>query len=135
MTTIFKLACQSCGLTMSEATAFLGVREGTAKDWWLGRRTPKPSVLADLLDLAQHQERAAAETVNVIQHQAKQHGQPEEIELGISADDHEAQSLGWPCVGAHAAVLRRIIESLDPDISAIAKIVPQRPKRISKNTH
>lgn len=135
MTTLFKLACQSCGLSLREAAAFLEVRDTRAKEWWMGRRTPKPSVIDELLALAHRQEIAAAETVKVIQIQIAARGVPEEIEIGVGADDHEAQSLGWPCVGAHAAVLRRVIESLDPDISAIVKIVPQRPKRISKNTH
>jgi hypothetical protein len=27
------------------------------------------------------------------------------VELGLARDDHEARDLGWPCVGAHAAML------------------------------
>ena len=31
------------------------------------------------------------------------------VELGLASDDHEARDLGWPCVGAHRAVLARIV--------------------------
>jgi len=50
---------------------------------------------------------------------------PDDIEVGIAVDDHDAQSLGWPCVGAHAAVIRRLIEILPKDIAKKIKVVPR----------
>jgi hypothetical protein len=31
------------------------------------------------------------------------------IEIGLAADDHEAQALGWPCVGAQEAMLGLVV--------------------------
>ena len=48
MTSTFKILCLSCGLTMHEAAAALGVREDTAKSWYLGKRGCPPTVLQEL---------------------------------------------------------------------------------------
>lgn len=59
-------------------------------------------MIAELRSLYAKIEKAATEALAVI---AVAPGEVDVIELGVSADNHEAQSLGWPCVGAHAAVL------------------------------
>ena len=56
--------------------------------------------MAELRVLYARIERSASETLGVIAAQA-----PDEIELGLVSDDYEAQQLGWPCVGAQAAML------------------------------
>ncbi len=34
---------------------------------------------------------------------------PESIELGIASDDHEARTIGWPCVGAQRASIALVV--------------------------
>jgi hypothetical protein len=48
-------------------------------------------------------------------------GSPSEVEFGMATDDHEAQTLGWPCVGAHRAVAARVWELT----GAMIKLVPR----------
>lgn len=79
----------------------------------------------DVLDLIDHQARAARETLAQIEDIAAARGMPEDIEISLSTDDHEAQGLGWPTASAHAAVIRRLIEIAPDDIRARIKIVPR----------
>ena len=71
-----------------------------------------------LHELADRQEEAASQALDVWEAE----GQPAEIEIGLASDDHEAQSLGWPCVGAHLAVIRRMWEAM-PDVRV--SVVPR----------
>lgn len=91
----------------------------------MGRRTCPDSVIDELLALSIRQDVAAQEAALVIAETAEQQGAPEDIELGIATDDHEAQSLGWPCAGAHAAVIRKLIKLLPTDLVVLVKIVPR----------
>ncbi len=125
MSSVFKLISQDCGLTMTEAASFLDVRPDTAKSWWMGRRICPDTVIDELLALSVRQDVAAQESAIVIQNAAEQRGAPEDIELGIASDDHEAQSLGWPGAGAHAAVLRKTVKLLPPDLAVLVRIVPR----------
>ncbi len=77
------------------------------------------AIFAQLHALAQRQETAAEETLGLWE----ELGCPAEIEIGLASDDHEARALGWPCVGAHAAVIRRVWELLPPDVRVI--VVPR----------
>lgn len=125
MSSTFKLISQDCGLTMTEAASFLDVRPDTAKSWWMGRRTCPDSVVDEILTLAIRQDVAAQEAALVITEAVERQGAPEDIELGIAADDYEAQSIGWPCVGAHAAVIRKLIKMLPSALVVLVKIVPR----------
>lgn len=102
--TAFALLIARCGFSHREAADFLSVRLDTVKSWSAGRNRAPAGAIADLRALHAKIERAASEALAVIAEQ-----KPEEIELGIVADDHEAQGLGWPCVGAHAAVLGLVV--------------------------
>lgn len=106
MTTIFSLLCQVCGLSHREAAAFLEVRLDTVKSWSAGRNCTPDAVLDQLAELAALIDEAADRVVAMTDEQVLAHGsEPEVIELGIAADDHEAQLLGWPCVGTHRAAI------------------------------
>ena len=115
MTTLFRLLSQVCGLSHREAADFLSVRLDTVKSWSSGRNPTPPGVLNELAALAERIDAAADEGVayqNFITSYSvtpavikELDGVPEAIELELAADDAEAQSLGWPCVGAHRAVL------------------------------
>ena len=106
MTTIFALLAQVCGLSQREAAAFLNVRLDTVKSWSAGRNPAAADALDALAELAGKIDAAADEAVGGLGATAVTlDGDPEIIELGRAADDAEARSLGWPCVGAHRAVL------------------------------
>lgn len=107
--TPFSLLCGVCGLSHREAANLLKVRIDTVKSWSSGRNPTPDGALADLRALARRIDRAATEALALIAEQ-----RPPEIELGYAVDDHEAQSLGWPCVGAQAAALGRIVAGV-PD--------------------
>jgi len=99
--TAYALLLDRCGLSQREAAAIHGVRLDTVKSWSAGRNPTPAGAVEELRALYARIERAAGEALALIE------GAPPEgeVELGLAGDDHEAQSLGWPCVGAHAAVL------------------------------
>lgn len=109
MITAFSLLCQRCGLSNREAAAFVNVRIDTAKSWASGRNRTPDGVIAALRGLAARQENAASQALAQINEATTAHGQPDVVEIGWCADDYEAQLLGFPCVGAHAAVLGIIL--------------------------
>ena len=112
MTTEFALLTDICGLSTREAADMFEVRRDTAKSWSSGRggryQAP-PQVLDALVALAASLDRAAREAVAVIDQQTKEHDAPDIVELGLASDDHEAQQLGLPAVGAHRALLARVV--------------------------
>jgi hypothetical protein len=67
-----------------------------------------PGVWEQLRALYHQIERTAAETLQSIYSVAVQLA-PDVIELGLASTDEEARSLGWPCVGAHAALLGLVV--------------------------
>ena len=115
--TPFAALCALAGLSQHEAGDLCGVRHDSARQWATGRRNAPAGALDTLRALIARQERAAREAVSQIARLSKSHGAPDVIELGYPADDHEAQSLGWPCVGAWSAMAARVIAA------APAKIV------------
>lgn len=107
MKTAFALIAERCGLSHREAADFLGVRVDTVKSWSTGRNPAPAGAIASLRGLYAQIEKAAGEAEKQIAAFIEQHGAPEGIELGLASDDHEARlpPLGWPCVGANAAML------------------------------
>ncbi len=99
MTTAYALILNRCGLSHTAAAAYLDVRPDTVSSWSSGRNAAPPGVWEQLRALYHQIDRAAAEAVQSIG------WGPDVIELGLASTDEEARSLGWPCVGAHAAVL------------------------------
>lgn len=97
------------GLSHREAGGVCRVRIDTIRSWSAGRNRAPPGALNDLRALIARQERAAAEAVAQIAALVQTRGAPDEIEIGYPADDYEAQSLGWPCVGAWQAMAARVI--------------------------
>ena len=104
--TPFKLLMDLCGLSIREAADYLGVRLDTAKSWSADRRTCPESVLDDLRTLASRQATAAEQALAVL---ASHSTAPDEIELGYPVDDHEAKTLGWPCIGAWKGMAARFV--------------------------
>ena len=96
----------------------LNARLDTIKAWSSGRNPTPPGVLAEMRALYGKIDRAAAEAIDTIRSQAGSDGM---IELALAADDHEAQGLGWPCVGAQAAMLGLVVAAVENP----ARIVPR----------
>jgi len=119
--TLFALLLDRCGLSYREAADFLSMRLDSVKSCAVGRRTAPPGAIAELRALYRQIERAADEAVGDMRALIKKRGAPEEIELGIASDDHEAQSLGLPCVGAHAALLGLVAARLDVPVIIVPR--------------
>ncbi len=107
MTTIIAILLDRCGLSIREAAEFLNVRDDTIKSWRSGRNPTPPKVIGELQALYLKIGVAAREALAVI----NQAPLDADIELGIAVDDYEAKSLGFPCVGAHAALLGLVVAS------------------------
>jgi hypothetical protein len=105
----FALLTHFSGLSLREAADFHHVRLDTVKSWSVGRRRAPAAVLDELRALIVRQEQGAAEALKQISELIDEHGEPDEIEIGYPADDHEAHSLGWPCVGAWRAMAARVV--------------------------
>jgi hypothetical protein len=105
------LLIQIGGLSHREAADFLRVRLDTVQSWHRSRNPTqaRDGVIAELRGLIARQETAAAQATDQIAALAGRHGAPTEIEIGYPADDHEAQDLGWPCVGAWRAMAARVV--------------------------
>lgn len=117
--TLFSAIRKGCGLLQREAAQFLGASIESVKSWETGRRRVPAVVLRELRHLAHQQQRAAEEAFAVWD----ESGRPDVIELGLASDDYEAQSLGWPCVGAQLAAFRRLWELLPEGVQV--RIVPR----------
>jgi len=105
VTTVYDLLRRRCGLSQTEAAAFHRVRVDTIKSWCAGRNNAAPGALDELRTLYRHIERAAREAVAQIE--SGRISIP--IELRVARDDAEAQSWGWPCIGAQTAVLGLLV--------------------------
>lgn len=111
--TLFPEILRGVGFSQADAARYLDVSLNTIKSWGAGRNPVPPGVFKELSNLAECEENAAINFINHLEEMAKQpEGWPETIEFGLASDDAEAQILGWPCVGAHRAVARRVWEML-----------------------
>lgn len=107
--TVLDLLRRSCGLSQEEAAAFLDVRIDTIRSWSTGRRLAPAGALLALAALESRIETVAREGMVQIDRSIREAGPAEEIEIGIASDDAEAQSLGWPCLGAQTASVGRLV--------------------------
>lgn len=118
---VFNILCQRCGLLQREAAKFLDVSLSTVKAWGQNKNSCPDGVICELIDLYDRMEIAADEALTSFILQGEPAGV---VELGVSVDDAEAQTLGWPCVGTHAAVLGLVSISLIAEGHRV-KIVPR----------
>lgn len=95
-----------CGLTRRDAAALFGIPAETV-DRWCADGAPRRAHDA-LTRLDRQIEAAAARTLTQLAAMPIAE-RPGMIELGVAATDEEAHSLGLPCVGAHRALLGRIV--------------------------
>lgn len=112
---LYCLLRERCGLSIREAAEFHRVPTTTISSWSAGRRSAPAGVIAELRDLYDTIENAAHQLVEFVGDDTA------EIELGLSSDDAEARSIGWPCVGAHAASLGLAAAMLDNDVAIVPR--------------
>ena len=106
----------SCGLSMTEAAAFLKVSPEKARIWWEGGEKVPDGILSGLGDLFRYIDGKAARIYKSMMLEAERTREwPSELYLHIAADDDVARKLGFPCVAAHAAVSRRFLEMCQPE--------------------
>ena len=122
--TEFRALIESAGLSVQEAADFLRADERTVRRWLEGENPPT-EILTQMFTLIDRKDRAAAEAIRIIEARLATAAMLAFIDLGLSTDDHEAQSLGWPTASAHAAVIRRVVETLPHGLRHLIRIVPR----------
>jgi len=115
MKSTYGLIRERCGLSIVEAAAFHKVPDDTVKAWSSGRRRAPAGVIEELRELYDLIDNAAHELEQLVGDESG------EIELGLASDDTEAQSIGWPCVGAHAAALGLAACYLNNDVVIVPR--------------
>lgn len=123
MTTPFSLLLSLSGLSHREAGEFLCVRLDTIRSWSSGRNRCPDGALDDLKKLISKQARTASEALDQISRLETRHGSPDAVELGEPLDDDDAQSIGWPCVGAWRGMAARVMAGAPKGI--VIAIVPR----------
>lgn len=103
--TLFRLLISVSGFSHTQAADFLDVRRDTINSWSASRNPTPSGVITELATLISRMQNAVDQTMETID---EQHTEPAIIELGYCADDHEAQSLGWPTASVHARVIGMI---------------------------
>lgn len=119
--TPISIFCAFAGLSHREASLFLNVRPDTVKSWSSGRNSCPAGPLSELKKLIRAQQRAADHIIKTISESAGQPGAPDVIEIGYPADDHEAQSLGWPCVGAWRGMIARVLVHVETPVTLVPR--------------
>lgn len=107
--TPFALLISLCGLSQREAAEFLDVSASSVDKMSRGTRTTPPGVIDEMRTLIEKQEIAARHTLDEIKKIRARKNPPNAIEIGYPVDDHEAQTLGWPCVGAWRGMTARVV--------------------------
>lgn len=115
--TPYRLLLSRVGLSQADAATLHQVRLDTVKSWCAGRSRAPAGVIAELRALYARQKQAAAEALEMIAER------PEvgQIELGYAVDDHEAQTMGWPCASAQWASLGMIAAGTDRQITLVPR--------------
>lgn len=114
--TLFDLLRRACGLSQQEAADLLGVALATVKAWGRAKNKAPPGVIAELRALYARIDEAANQMLDVIEEQ-----DPTDIELGFPADEHEAQAMGWPCVGAWRAMAGIVVAAIDKPVRLVPR--------------
>lgn len=117
--TPFTLLRSLSGMSQEETAEFLDVSVRTVQSWDVGRRTPPAGIIVEMRALIGQQERAADEALRTFAAQVTKFGSVGEVEIGYCTDDGEARELGYPCVGAHSAMIARVIAAIPAGVSVV----------------
>lgn len=113
--TPFKLMLYATRLSNREAAAYLNMSVRTVENNASGKNQTKPAVMEELRDLYNVQRDAANHALAELDRR-----QLDVLVLGRPSDDQEAQSAGWPCVGAWVGAAAMVIA----ETSATTRVVP-----------
>lgn len=109
---IFSTLRAATGLSLAETADYLKVSQKNVERWVDGVREPPEGVIKEMSELVTLQTNAVERQLSFI----KTHG-VKQAEIGYPVDDEEANSMGWPCIGAVKVVLGRIIAGSDASIT------------------
>lgn len=110
--TIFSTLRAATGLSLFETAAYLNVSQKNVERWVDGVREPPEGVIKEMSELVALQAKVVERQLSFM----KANG-VKQAEIGYPADDVEAKSMGWPCIGAVKVVLGRIIAGSDATIT------------------
>ncbi len=119
--TPFSLLSGAAGLSHREASVFLSVQIDTVKSWSCGRNRCPQGALDEMKALIHCQSAAAEEHLKTIKNITRKADAVQAVELGYPADDHEAQTLGWPCVGAWRGMAARVLAASTIPITLVPR--------------
>jgi hypothetical protein len=114
--TPFRLMLQLTGLSLREAAQFLQISMSSAEKMSNGKLAARDTIIQELRGLYSRQFEASEEAVELIEK-----SMPDEVEIGYPADDHEAQSLGWPCIGAWAGMAAQVIGQIHRPVRLVPR--------------
>ncbi|MCV6548541.1 MAG: hypothetical protein OIF56_14885 [Cohaesibacter sp.] len=114
--TPFSTILSISSLSQREAANFLAVSTSIVDKWSRGVRTPRPEVIREMTNLVQKQQETARQMLKIVNE-----NEMEAIELGFPTNDHEAQCLGWPCVGAWKGMAGRFIADCTKPVNLVPR--------------
>jgi hypothetical protein len=104
-----RLMLHRCGLTHNDAATWLGRDLKVVRKWLDGRFDIPADDWRQLVDLCARQDRAATQAL------AQIGTRPASYKVLVAMTDEDAGLLGWPCAGAHLALIRRVVERAPPE--------------------
>lgn len=112
-----KLMLHRCGLSQSDAAAFLGKEDRTVRRWISGEYEMPLQNWRSLSELCELQDKTARDWIERIKELAAESGSP--VKVNIARTDEEARRLRYPCAGALLAVVRRLVDWLPEDVQIL----------------
>ena len=110
--TVFATLRAATGLSLFETADYLNVSQKNVERWVDGVREPPEGVIKEMAELVALQTKAVDRQLSFM----KTNG-VKQAEIGYPVDDEEANSMGWPCIGAVKVVLGRIIAGSEASIT------------------
>lgn len=126
-----RLMLHRCGLSQTDAADYLisprtgqPIEARQVRRWLTGDQPILDEHWQQLVDLCARQDRAADEALAEIDRLEREtDSRPDTITLRLARTQDDAERLGWPCPGAHVAVVRRVVERAPQGL----RIVPVHP--------
>ena len=118
-----RLMLHTCGLSQTDAADFLGVDARIVRRWNSGYFSIPPEQWQKLEKLSAQQDRAAHEAIEEMEERYADYDHVK-IPVRLTRTDEDARKLGYPCAGAHLAVVRRVAELA---ATKGMRIVPMHP--------
>ena len=122
MTNPYNLLREACGISQAEAAEFVHqTRLDSVKSWCTDRRTAPQGVINDLQKLAREIQTAGVNYAALL----KDRSDGDVYIIGLSSDERDARSCGFPSIGAQMRAVAVAI-SLLPENAAIRMVERER---------